>query len=92
MREMSIYINEACRTNYLTVLTGPPLTPSKPIMFLETDACAVHFSYNDALIVTMHIDKSRILVDSGSSINILYGGAMDIMEVLDRIEDTLEMA
>ena len=86
---MSIYINEACRINYLTVLTGPPLTPSKLIMFMETDACVVHFSHNDALIVTMHIDNcrvSRILVDNGSSIDILYRGA------LDRIEDTLEAA
>ena len=58
-------------------------------MFSEANACAVHFSQNDALIVTMHIDNyrvSRILVDRGSSINILYGG------VLDRMEDTLEAA
>ena len=58
-------------------------------MFSEANACAVHFSQNDALTVTMHIDNyrvSRILVDRGSSINILYGG------VLDRMEDTLEAA
>ena len=50
---------------------------------------AVHFPHNDALVITMHISNcrmSKILVDCGSSINILYGGALDIME------DTLEAA
>jgi len=58
-------------------------------MFLKANACAVYFLHNNALIVTMHISNcrvSKILVESESNINILYGGA------LDRIEDTLEMA
>ena len=48
----------------------------------------MHFPH-DALIITMHIGScqvSRILIDSGSSVNILYGSAMD------NIEDTLEIA
>ena len=68
------------------VLTGPPLIPTKPIV--EKDAYAVHFPHNDALNVTMHIDNyrvSKMLVDNGSSVNILHGGA------LDRMEDTLKM-
>jgi len=83
-RERSIYINEARRTNYPTIMTGPLLTSSKPIMFSEADACVVHFPHNNALIITMHIDNgqvSRNLVDKGSSVNILYGGT------LDRIDD-----
>ena len=68
-----IYINEARRASYLTVLTSPPLIMSKPIMFSEANDCAVHFPHNNALTVTMHIDNcgvSRILVDNESSVNI----------------------
>jgi len=88
-RKRSVYINEACRTEYPAVLVGPPLTPSRPIMFSKADAYVVHFPHNDALIITMHIGNcrvSRILIDSGSSVNIMYGGA------LNRIEDIREMA
>jgi len=49
----------------------------------------MHFPHNDSLIVTMHIDSCRIcriLVDSGSSVNILYESA------LDRMEYTLKLA
>ena len=79
-KERSIYINEAHRTNYPTVLTGPPPTPSKPIVFLEADAHAVRYPHNDPLIITMHIGNrrvSRILVDGGSSVNIQYRSTLD---------------
>ena len=59
------------------------------MFFSEADACAVHFLHNDILFVPMHIGNcrvSRILVDNESSVNILYGGA------LDRMEDTPEVA
>ena len=48
---------------------------------------AVNFLYNDALIVTMNIDNSRVSripVDSWSNVNILYGGAVDKMEDTQR--------
>ena len=70
------------------VLTGPLSTPSRSITYFDTDAHAVLFPHNDTLVVTMHIENcrvSKILVDAGSSVNILYGGALDRM-------DTLEMA
>jgi len=76
-------------SNYPTMLIGPHSFLSRPITFSEYDALIVHFPYNDALIVTMHIDSyrvSKILVDSNSSVNILYGSA------LSRIQDTLEIA
>ena len=63
-------------SKYLTVLTGPPLAPSKPISFLDSNASVVHFPHNDALIITMFIDNcrmSKILIEGGSSIYILYG-------------------
>ena len=58
-------------------------------MFSEADAYAVHFPHNDTPIVIMHIDNcrvSRMLIDSWSSINILY------RSVLDKMEDTPEAA
>ena len=71
------------------VLTDPPSTPRRPITFSDADAHIVIFPHNDILIITMHIGNcrvSKILIDVGSSVNILYGGA------LDRMEDTPEMA
>ena len=49
----------------------------------------MHFQHNDALTVTIHIGcckVSKILVDGESSVNILYGNA------LDQMEDTAELA
>jgi len=51
--------------------------------FSEEDSYAVHFPHNDALVVTTQIRSSKvskILVDGGNSINILYGHALDRME------------
>ena len=58
------------------VLMGPPSTPSKLITFSNTDAHTVLFLHNGALVVIMHIGNcrvSKILVDAGSNVNILYG-------------------
>ena len=79
IKEKVLYINEAHRRKYLIMLTCPPLTLSRSISF--SDADAAHFRHNDALIVTM-----LILVDRGSSVNILYGS------VLNKMEDTTEIA
>ena len=85
-KEKTIYINEARRSNYPMVLTGPPPFPCRLISFSEVDVYAVHFSHNDALIITMHIDSCRVSrILSGSTVNILYGSA------LDRTEDTPEI-
>ena len=70
-------------------LTGSPLTLSRPISFSDADAMVVYFPHNDALIVTILIGNCRvfkILVNGGSSVNILHG------EALDRLEDTPEIA
>ena len=85
-KEKVIYVNETRRTNYPTVLIGPPLFLSRLVTFSEDDAYAVHFLHNDALIIIMHIGNcrvSRILVDNGSSVNILYGSAPDRMDTLE---------
>ena len=61
------------------MLIDPPPTPRKPISFSDTDAMAVHFPYNDALIVGNY-QVSKVLIDRGNSVNILYGGALAMME------------
>jgi len=71
-KKITIYVNEAQRNNYLTIVTRPLTSPGKPIFFSEEDANFVHFSHNDALVVTVHIGcckVSKILVDG---VNILY--------------------
>ena len=65
------------------VLTDLPLTPSRPISFSDADIMAVHFPHNDALIINIIIGNcrvSKVLVDEGSFVNILYGGAPNRME------------
>ena len=45
------------------------------IVFTEIDARWVYLPYEDALVITAKIDNSmiyRVLIDSGSAINILY--------------------
>ena len=86
-KEKAIYVNEARKGRFLTVLTNPP-TPSRSISFSNVDAMVVRFPHNDSLIITMIIDNcqaSKILVNKESSVNILYGDA------LDRMKDTPEL-
>jgi len=67
----------------------PPSSPGRPIHFSEIDAYAVQFPYNETLVVTMYIGccrMSKILIDRGSNVNILYE------HNLDRMEDTSELA
>jgi len=84
-----IYVNEAQKDGYPAILTSPPSSRGRHILSSDANAYVVHFQHNDALVVTMHIDccrMSKILIDGGSSVNILYGHA------LDRMEDTLVLA
>ena len=48
----------------------------------------MHFPHNNALIITMlncNCLVSKILVDGGSFVNILYGGALDKIEDIEEI-------
>ena len=88
-KQRTIYVNEARRDNYLAILTHPPSPLGRPIFFSEEDAYVVHFPYINALVMTIHISccrVSKILVDGGRSVNILYSHALDWME------DTPELA
>jgi len=76
VKEKVIYVNEARRGGYPIILISLPSSPGRPIYFSETDAYAVRFPHQDALVVTMHIGccrMSKILVDGG-------GHALDWMD------------
>jgi len=88
-KERTFYVNEARRDSHPAIVTHPPTSPSGPVFFSKEDSYVVHFPHNDALVVTAHIGfckMSKILVNGGSSVNILYDHA------LDRMEDTPELA
>jgi len=71
-----------------TVLAGLPPFLSRLISFSEADTCVMHLLHNDALIITIHIGSyrvSKILISSGSSINILYGSTLDMMDGTSKI-------
>ncbi|KAL2479710.1 Integrase catalytic domain-containing protein [Abeliophyllum distichum] len=55
---------------------------SDPITFTLTDAARGHFSHNYALVVRAVVAKNgleKMLVDDGSSVNIIYGATYDMM-------------
>jgi len=75
MKQRAIYVNMTRRM----VLLDPPLTSSRPITFSDADTHVILFPHNDALVVTMHIGNcrvSKIPIDVGSSVNILYGAPL----------------
>jgi len=56
----TIYVNEAQRDNYPTVLTRPSSPLGRPVFFSKEDAYAVHFPHNDTLIIAVHIDCCKV--------------------------------
>ena len=75
-KERKIYVNQARSGPSTMTFTSPPPSPSEPITFSDEDAVGVHFPHNDALVVTVPIGNfkvSRVLVNTGSSMNIMYG-------------------
>ncbi|XP_052202690.1 uncharacterized protein LOC127808243 [Diospyros lotus] len=54
----------------------------KEITFSEDDARDVHWPHNDALVIRAHIgnmEVRRIMVDTGSSVNVMYRACFDQM-------------
>jgi hypothetical protein len=88
-REQKLYVNAARQGSYPPLVTVPPSAPLHPITFTDADAVGVRFPHNDALVITIQMGNckmARVLIDIGSSVNIIYG------EALDRMEETPEAA
>lgn len=61
-----------------------PRIEEKCIIFIEQDAQHVHFPHSDPLVVEMQIPNmivERVLVDTGSSVNILYKSSLERMDL-----------
>ncbi|XP_024007765.1 uncharacterized protein LOC112083885 [Eutrema salsugineum] len=73
-----------------------PHDPPKgtPLVFTEAGTIGLYKPHNDALVVELLLDDvevSRILVDTGSSVNIIFKEALDQLELLsDKIEPFIE--
>ena len=90
---MSIESSSKAKKTYLQVvqnvqLTGCPPRASKvdepAITFTDEDARRLHHPYDDAIVITLMIANyttRRVLVDNGSSVDILYYPAFQQMRV-----------
>ncbi|XP_024004829.1 uncharacterized protein LOC112081985 [Eutrema salsugineum] len=73
-----------------------PQDPPKgaPLVFTEADTIGIHKPHNDALVVDLLLDDvevSRILIDTGSSVNVIFKEALDQLELAsDRIDPFIE--
>ena len=84
-------INAISRESRREATSIPAASPKRqkveePITFTEVDTQGVQFPHNDAVIVSLNIanyDVRRILVDNGSSADILFYDAFSRMSILD---------
>lgn len=79
--------NEFRREPVLLAFTSP-LSLSVPITFSDKDTSNVYYPHNDALVVTMPIGNCivfRVLIDTGSNVNIMYDQVLDQMEATRRL-------
>ncbi|XP_024016544.1 uncharacterized protein LOC112089913 [Eutrema salsugineum] len=73
-----------------------PHDPPKriPLIFTEANTIGLHKPHNDALVVELLLDDvevSRILIDTGSSVNIIFKDAPDQLDIpSDKIEPFIE--
>ena len=85
--------SKKARKTYLRVVQNVQLTGSVPkiarrespiIGFSEEDARCLHHPHDDALVVSIHVEDynmHRVLVDNGSSADILYYPAFQQMGI-----------
>ncbi|XP_024009618.1 uncharacterized protein LOC112084614 [Eutrema salsugineum] len=74
------------------LLHDPP--KGTPLIFTEADTIGLHKPHNDALVVKLLLDDvevSRILIDTCSSVNIIFKDALDQLDIpSDKIEPFIE--
>ena len=90
-RPLSGSVNTVSRESRREATNVPAASPKRqkveePITFTEEDTQGVQFPHNDAVVVSLNIanyDVRRILVDNGSSADILFYDAFSRMSALD---------
>ncbi|XP_075640197.1 uncharacterized protein LOC142611933 [Castanea sativa] len=78
------YIGAVRTSNRQVLRTGRPRIGNPPIEFSEVDARRLHHPHDDALVVTIRAGDyniHRVLVDNGSSADILYYPAFQRMRI-----------
>lgn len=82
-RQRRAYLREV---NHVAAGARSPLPPYAvvPITFSAEDCHAGFFPHTDALVISANISRAeirRILIDEGSSVDILFASAYDKMEL-----------
>ncbi|PON66269.1 hypothetical protein PanWU01x14_111340, partial [Parasponia andersonii] len=64
------------------MMTGESYASAAPIAFTQQDLTTVHLPHDDLLVIKLQIDSvliGRVLVDSGSSVDVLFFSAFESM-------------
>ncbi|XP_024004936.1 uncharacterized protein LOC112082077 [Eutrema salsugineum] len=64
-----------------------------PLVFTKTDTIGLDMPHNDAIVVELLLDDvevSRILIDTGSSVNMIFKDALDQLDQLDLRTDKIK--
>ncbi|XP_022852948.1 uncharacterized protein LOC111374508 [Olea europaea var. sylvestris] len=88
------YTREANDPPMITYIVNESQEANKiaPITFSQEDAQGVHHSHCDALVVRAVVARNglkRMLIDNGSSVNILFGSTFDKMQIQPMIDPLL---
>ncbi|XP_024004820.1 uncharacterized protein LOC112081977 [Eutrema salsugineum] len=90
VRAIKEYSKQAAST--LKTPQDPP--KGAPLVFTEADTIGIHKPHNGALVVDLLLDDvevSCILIDTGSSVNVIFKEALDQLELAsDRIDPFIE--
>ena len=80
-------IKEYVKSGAATLWSSPTAKEMVPLTFTSEDLLGVDLPHNDPLVIELHIGESevtRILIDTGSSVNVIFKDVLHKMEVHER--------
>nr|AAD20101.1 putative retroelement pol polyprotein [Arabidopsis thaliana] len=80
-------IKEYIKSGAATLWSSPATKEMTPLTFTSEDLFGVDLPHNDPLVIELHIGESevtRILIDTGSSVNVVFKDVLQKMKVHDR--------